>query len=118
MKHAECVLACVCVRERGEGEWGGGATGESVCVVVCVCMRGFKRGRRAEYDPLFFFWHEMTNIVTLDIFGLRYAGQIRWPTMQVKLTQNPLKILQDQQSTHTHQTVTENEADESLAYTR
>ena len=28
----------------------------------------------------------MTNIVTLDIFGLGYAGQIWWPTMEVELT--------------------------------
>lgn len=90
MKHAECVLACVCVRERDGKEEEG--VGRQAKVYVCVCLYlrvGFKRGRRGEDDPLFFFWHEMTNIVTLDIFGLGCAGQIRWPTMQVELTKIP-----------------------------
>lgn len=73
-----CLRACVREREGEKGDGGGGATGESVRVrvSVCACKHGFKRRRRGEYDPLFFFWHEMTNIVTLDIFGLGYTGQI------------------------------------------
>lgn len=61
-----------------------------LCVSVCACM-DLKEGGRGEYDPLFFFWFEMTNIVTLDIFGPDYAGQIRWPIMQVELTKIPTK---------------------------
>ena len=81
MKHAVCVLACVCVREREterqreDGGWGGGATGKSECVSVCACtdLRGVGGVDVTHYS---FFGHEMTNIVTLDIFGLGYAGQI------------------------------------------
>lgn len=70
MKHAECLLACVrvcvcAVREEGEGRGD-----RRKCVCVRLSVRASKEGRRGEYDPLVFFWHEMTNIVTPDIFRL------------------------------------------------
>lgn len=93
MKHAECVLACVCVRERErdrerkeeEGEGRRAKVNACLCVSVCACtdLRGVGGVDVTHYS---FFGHEMTNIVTLDIFGLGYAGQIWWPTMEVELT--------------------------------
>lgn len=62
------VRTCVCaVREEGEGRGRGD---RRKCVCVRLSVRASKEGRRGEYDPLFFFWHEMTNIVTPDIFRL------------------------------------------------
>ena len=85
MKHAECVLVCVCVRERErqrdrerkeeEGEGRQAKVNACLCLSVCACMvlRGVGGVDVTHYS---FFGHEMTNIVTLDIFGLGYAGQI------------------------------------------
>lgn len=71
MKQAECVLACVCGRERGEG--GGGAQTKVYvclrqCVSVCACTDLRVGGGGVNLTHYFFFRHEMTNIVTLDIF--------------------------------------------------
>lgn len=70
MKHAECLLACVRVCVCSEGGRRGEGRQEKVRVCASLSVRASKEGRRGEYDPLFFFWHEMTNIVTPDIFRL------------------------------------------------
>lgn len=90
MKHAECVLACVFVRERKRV---GGRRGVKVCVSVSACTE-----RRGECDPLLFIWHKMTSTVTLDIIRVGYGGQIQWPNRQVKLS----KLTKNDFRTRTH----------------
>lgn len=78
-----CVCACVrvCKRERDRERTEDGGEGRQakvnacLCVSVCACtdLRGVGGVDVTHYS---FFGHEMTNIVTLDIFGLGYAGQI------------------------------------------
>lgn len=70
-----CACVRVCKRERRGRRRRGRGTDESVSVCACTDLGGVG-GRRGGYDPLFFFWHEMTNIVTLDIFGLGCTGRI------------------------------------------
>lgn len=79
MKHAECVLVCVCKRASVGGRKGRGR-GKSV--YICVCMHGFKRKGRGYLLFIYFYFifvlfcNKMTNYVTLDIIRGGYVGQI------------------------------------------